>query len=91
MFTLPQEGGRIDRGNYIGPAHANRLPPLNVGDEYVLFIKLAPNGTLGIMGFEEGVFRIRNGRVQPLGGGAADAWRDPPSVRFFEELEKKFR
>jgi hypothetical protein len=43
-MTIEQAGGRIDRGEYIDFHHANHLPPLNVGDEYVLFLVVNQDG-----------------------------------------------
>ena len=87
-MTIEQGGGRIDRGDYIDFHQANRLPPLSVGDEYVLFLVVDQHGSWWIHGAEEGAFRIRNGRVTPLGGGgAAQTWKGRSTVTFFEALK----
>jgi hypothetical protein len=87
IVTIRQGGGRIDRGDYIDSHSFKRLAPLNVGDEYVLFVYVDPAGTYTIYGAEEGAFRVRNGRVDALGsGGAASAWRGRSAERFFEAL-----
>jgi hypothetical protein len=87
VVAIHQEGGRIDRGEYIDHHSFNKLDPLNVGDEYVLFLYVDPSGRHTIHGSEEGAFRIRNGRVEPLGtGGAASAWRGRSVTKFFEAL-----
>ena len=85
-IDVVQGGGRIDRGDYVDTQTYNRLPPLNVGDEYVLFLTAVPEG-FWIHGSEDGAFRIRNGRVEPLGeGGAASAWKERPAAAFYEAL-----
>jgi hypothetical protein len=85
-IDVVQGGGRIDRGEYVETQTYNSLPPLNVGDEYVLFLTGVPDG-LWIHGSEHGAFRIRNKRVHPLGGGGvADAWKDRPANAFLEAL-----
>jgi hypothetical protein len=87
MLTIRQGGGRIDRGDYIDTYSFNSLPPLNVGDEYVLFIHVGESGAHTIIGSEEGAFRIRNGRVEPQGNaGAASTWRGQPASTFFQAL-----
>lgn len=87
IVTIRQGGGRIDRGESIFFHHSNDLPPLNIGDEYVLFVYIDAGGTYWIVGSEEGVFRVRNGRVDPLGrGGAASTWRGRSVARFFQAL-----
>lgn len=86
-LVIQQGGGRIDRGDYIDYHRFNRLRPLNVGDEYVLFLVSDSEGAYWIHGSEEGAFRIRNGVVEPLGqGGAATAWKRHPTDKFFEAL-----
>ena len=88
-LSIVQGGGRIDRGDEIDIHQANKLPPLNVGDEYVIFLTES-EGKLYIVGAEEGVFRIRNGRVEPAGsGGAARSWKHRPADAFFESLRLK--
>ena len=89
LVTIRQGGGRIDRGDYIDTDSLNRLAPLNVGDEYVLFVHVDPRGTYTIVGAEEGAFRIRNGRVDALGNaGAASTWNQQPVAKFFEALRR---
>jgi hypothetical protein len=86
-LVVLQAGGRIDRGDYIDQHSVNGFDPLNVGDEYVLFLKADTDGALWVSGFHEGAFRIRNGRVEPLGdGGAARAWKDRDARAFFDAL-----
>lgn len=86
IVDIRQGGGRIDRGEYIDLHQFNKLAPLNVGEEYVLFV-YDNAGDHTIYGAEEGAFRVRNGRVEPLGGGgAASAWKGRPAERFFEAL-----
>src|SRR5258708_38890895 len=84
ILEIRQGGGRIDRGHFIDVHTFNQFAPLNVGDEYVLFIYIDSAGTYYVHGSEEGAFRVRNGAVDPLGrGGAAKAWRgDPPPEDF---------
>lgn len=87
VMTMEQDGGRIDRGDQIDFQQANRFPPLNVGDEYVLFMVANQQGSWWVHGAEEGAFRIRNGRVEPLGGGgAAQTWKGRSTVTFFDAL-----
>jgi hypothetical protein len=89
IFTIQQAGGRIDRGEYIEFHRFNQLPPLNVGDEYVLFVFVDPAGTSTIVGAEEGAFLVRDGVVHPLGQrGAASTWRGRSTTRFFEALRR---
>jgi hypothetical protein len=86
IVDVRQGGGRIDRGDFIDVHKFNNLAPLNIGDEYVLFV-YDNAGDYTILGAEEGVFRVRNGRVEPLGGaGAASTWNGRPAQRFFEAL-----
>jgi Carboxypeptidase regulatory-like domain len=86
IVDIGQGGGRIDRGDFIDVHKFNNLAPLNIGDEYVLFV-YDNAGDYTILGAEEGVFRVRNGRVEPLGrGGAASAWKGRPAERLFEAL-----
>ena len=86
-ITVRQGGGRIDRGEFVYLQGFNRLDPLNVGDEYVLFLVTDHEGAYWIHGSEEGAFRIRNGVVEPLGaGGAATTWKRRASEKFFEAL-----
>jgi hypothetical protein len=87
VITIVQGGGRIDRGDYVEFHGYNRLAPLNVGDEYVLFLYRDASGAYGIHGAEEGAFRIRNGRVEsPGSGGVAEAWKGRSAAKFFEGL-----
>ena len=87
-LTIRQEGGRIDRGDYIDAHSVNQLAPLNIGDEYVIFVVFSADGTASVHGHDEGVFRIRNGRVEPLGdGGAAAAWKGRSAAAFFSTLQ----
>ena len=66
----------------------NNLPPLNPGDDYVLFLYTAANGEHTIHGAEEGAFRIRNGRIEPLGkAGASETWKHRPATEFFAALQ----
>ena len=86
-MTIVQFGGVIDRGDYLDRHLYNRLPPLNVGDEYVAFLYRSETGDYSIHGAEEGAFRIRNGRVEsPGGGGVAAAWKGRSAAKFFEAL-----
>lgn len=86
-LTIRQGGGRIDRGDYIDHMSFNQLLPLNVGDEYVLFIHVDSAGSHTIVGSEEGAFRVRNGRVEPQGdAGAANTWQGQPASAFFQAL-----
>ena len=87
IVTMRQFGGRMDRGDSIDFHSFNQLPPLNVGDEYVLFVYVDSAGTFTIYGAEEGAFRVRNGRVDPLGrGGAASTWKGRSAREFFQAL-----
>jgi hypothetical protein len=86
MLLVRQGGGRIDRGDHVEYHHANQLPPLNPGDEYVLFL-YTHMGQHTIHGSEEGTFRVRNGRVEPLGrAGAATDWTHRSVRHFFDAL-----
>jgi hypothetical protein len=86
-ILIHQGGGRLDRGDYVDLFGFNSLPPLNVGDEYVLFLHTSTTGEHTILGAEEGTFRIRNGRVEPLGkAGAASTWARRPAGEFFTAL-----
>ena len=59
-----------------------------MGDEYVLFLVVAQDGSWWIHGAEDGALRIRNGRGAPLGGGgAAETWKGRSTVTFFEALK----
>lgn len=87
MIAVVQGGGRIDRGDAIDAHFFNQLPPLNVGDEYVLLLVRGTDGVLYIQGAEEGTFVIRNDRVQSLGSAGASAkWKDAPADKFFHAL-----
>ena len=87
VITIDQSGGIIDRGDHLDRHDHNRLAPLNVGDEYVLFLYRGETGTYTILGAEEGAFRIRNGRVESAGsGGVATAWKGRSAAKFFEAL-----
>ena len=88
-LTIRQGGGRLDRGDYIDSFLFNHLPPLNVGDEYFLFVYADDAGALTIHGAEEGAFRLRNGRVDPLGrGGAATDWARRSVADLFEAVRQ---
>ena len=88
VMTIVQFGGVIDRGEHLDRHIYNRLPPLNVGDEYVAFLYRSETGEYGIHGAEEGAFSIRNGRVYPAGtGGVATAWNGRAAAKFFEALQ----
>jgi hypothetical protein len=88
-LTIRQGGGRLDRGDYIDSFQFNNLAPLNVGDEYFLFVYADDVGTFTIHGAEEGAFRLRNGRVDPLGrGGAATDWAQRSVADFLEALRR---
>ena len=50
VATILQGGGRIDRGDYVDQHSSNSLPPLNIGDEYVLFVKFDDQGNAWILG-----------------------------------------
>ena len=88
--AVMQSGGRIDRGDYIDEHNQNNLEPLNVGDEYVLFLSRDRKGAVWIIGDEEGAFRIRNQRVEPLGSGeVARAWKGRAATTFFEAISAR--
>jgi hypothetical protein len=86
--TIVQPGGAIDRGDVVERLRVNNLDPLSVGDDYVLFLKQDErSGKMRIHFGEEGAFRLRNGRVQPLGAGElASEWKNARAVEFLEEL-----
>ena len=89
---IQQAGGLIDRGDAIDLHQANGLPPLNVGDEYVVFLGKRQNGELWLDFPEAGVFLIRNGRVLPHGSSrVAEAWRNRSADRFLEALRARVR
>ena len=51
------------------------------------FVYAGADGVHSIIGSEEGAFRIRNGRVEPLGdAGAAATWKGRPASDFFNAL-----
>src|SRR5258708_40199189 len=86
ILEIRQGGGRIDRGHFIDVHTFNQFAPLNVGDEYVLFIYIDSAGTYYVHGSEEGAFRVRNGAVDPLGRGGGrypgQSHRDPGFLPF---------
>jgi hypothetical protein len=90
--TVVQPGGRIDRGAEVQMHTFNRLAPLDVGDEYVLFLIVNADGAYSVHGSEEGAFRIRNGRVDPLGSAAAaETWKSRAAAGFLRALEQHVR
>ena len=66
-ISIVQPGGSIDRGDSVDTQIAHSLGPFNVGDEYVVFLRTGEGGDLLIHQLGEGAFRLRNGRVDPLG------------------------
>ena len=85
--SISQPGGSLDRGVDIQQHDYNRHAPLNVGDEYVLFLREGPAGVLTIVAAPDGAFRLRNGRVEPLGnGGLAESWKERSAARFLSTL-----
>ncbi|MGH9314193.1 MAG: carboxypeptidase-like regulatory domain-containing protein [Vicinamibacterales bacterium] len=87
-----QFGGRIDRGEYIEFDLSDRLAPLNLGDEYVLFLKRyeGDGGRLRVHHLGEGAFLLRNGRVSPLGKqDVARAWKGRSAAKFLDALRTK--
>ncbi len=90
--TVLQVGGAIDRGDTVDHLSYNHLPPLSVGDDYVLFLTRQPDDALMIHFAEEGAFRLRNGRVEPLGGSAiATEWKSASAREFLAELRAASR
>ena len=90
--TIPQPGGTIDRGDMIQAHMSGNLAPLNVGDEYVVFLRRQESGQLVLAHLDESVFLIRNGRVYPAGKGrVAVAWKERSAERFFDALRARVR
>ena len=90
--TIPQPGGTIDREDMIQAHMSGNLAPLNVGDEYVVFLRRQESGQLVLAHLEESVFLIRNGRVYPAGRGrVAVAWKKRSAERFFDALRARVR
>ena len=86
---LIQFGGHIDRGEYIELGLSRKPARLNIGDEYVLFLKRyeGDRGRLRIHHVDEGAFLLRNGRVTPLGSQTvARAWKGGRVAEFLEAL-----
>ena len=91
-LVVRQFGGVIDRGGSVDTLTFNRLPPLNVGDEYVLFARRGQDGQLWLSLSDHGVFLIRNGRVRPFANTPlAAAWKDRSADRFLEALRTRVR
>jgi hypothetical protein len=87
---IVQGGGRIDDGEQIESSVAHPHAPLNVGDEYVLFLKRHERGSVRLHYGPEGAFRLRNGRVEPLGEqDVARAWKGRSAAKFLEALRTK--
>lgn len=86
-LNVLQVGGAIEHGGSVDQFQLNRLPPLSVGDEYVLFLKQQTDGRMTIQFWEDGAFRLRNGLVEPLGTGVIAAeWKNAAASEFFAEL-----
>lgn len=86
--TITYYGGRVELGEYVSIARGSVA--LTVGDDYVLF--LTRDESRGVRLHSEGVFRLRNGRVEPLGSGViADAWRDRSAEKFLQALRTRLR
>jgi hypothetical protein len=85
-----QGGGRVENPEDIEVASVDPQATLNIGDEYVLFLKRYDElGYVVLHHGPAGAFRIRNGRVEPLGRGAlASAWKDRSAAKFFEALRR---
>ena len=82
----------IDRGDMIQAHMSGNLAQLNVGDEYVVFLRRQESGQLALAHLEESVFLIRNGRVYPAGKGrVAVAWKERSAERFFDALRARVR
>jgi hypothetical protein len=90
---IVQGGGRLEKADDIEIATVNDFAPLNVGDEYVLFLKRYDElGYVVIHHAENGAFLIRNGRVKAMGKGAlANAWKDRSAAKFFEALRTSLK
>ena len=89
-----QAGGRIDDGAQIQIYDARPHAQLNVGDEYVLFLRRQHDGSrsVGIYFEDSGAFRIRNGRVEPLAEHyLASKWKGRSTVKFFEALRTSLK
>jgi len=85
---IVQLGGRIERPDGVQVAESRPDKDLNVGDEYVLFLKrYEAFGYVVLHHGPAGAFRIRNGRVEPLGTrDLANEWRGRGAETFFEAL-----
>jgi hypothetical protein len=83
-----QLGGTVEDGEESESYHARPYASLNVGDEYVLFLNYDEGSDwLGIHLGTEGAFRIRNGRVEPLGSyKLSREWRGRSAKKFFGAL-----
>jgi hypothetical protein len=87
---IVQGGGHIDVGEQIESAIAHPHVPLNVGDEYVLFLKRYEHGKVRIHHGPEGAFRIRNSPVEPTGQQElASAWRGRAAAKFLDALRTR--
>lgn len=85
-----QFGGRIDLGDDVEYEFGD-LAPLNVGDEYVLFLKrYEGDERLQVHRTKEGAFLLRNGRVSPLGSqDLARAWKGASAEKFLQALRSE--
>jgi hypothetical protein len=90
---IVQTGGRLETPDEIEVATYNRFAQLNVGDEYVLFLKRYDEfGYVVIHHEERGAFLVRNGRVKALGEGAlAQTWKDRSAAKFFEVVRTSLK
>ena len=85
-----QQGGDLDRGDYIEVSRQICLDPLFVGREYVLFLERSEwLGGWGVFFDGEGALLIDGPRVDPLGGGEfAQRWRSEAVADLFAALAK---
>lgn len=83
-----QSGGTVDDEEGSESYDAHPYASLNVGDEYVLFLNYdEASDWLGLHWADEAAFRIRNGRVEPLGGSElATTWRGRSAKKFLEAI-----
>jgi hypothetical protein len=89
---IVQGGGRLEKADEIEITTFNDAAPLNIGDEYVLFLKRYDElGYVVIHHAQNGAFLIRNGRVNAVGKAFAQTWKDRSSARFFEALRTSLK
>ena len=83
QMLLP--GGRRDHGSFMQDDFDPRLPTPTLGDEYILFLRIAtdPNGTwyMPTMALGESVFLVKDGKVASRGKGPVARAFDGQTVK----------